>query len=115
MIKHTYLLWKDVECISTKGNPVLMPLPEIIDHSYRGTLLSKILLMQKKDPIPFAAAINLIAEKQKNVLNVGFAKAKPGHFSWYINNFVSYISSLGFHIEITGDEFVVTNQTLADC
>jgi hypothetical protein len=115
MNRHIYLLWKEVECISTEGTPVLVTLPKTIDIRYRGKLLYNILLMQKKSPITLKAAINLIAEKQKHALKAGHVYDKPGHYSWYINNFVNYISSLGFHIEITGEEFDATNKELADC
>lgn len=30
---------------------------------------------------------------------------EPGECNWYFKNFVEWISSLGYHIELTGDEF----------
>jgi hypothetical protein len=30
---------------------------------------------------------------------------QPGECNWYFKNFVEWVSSLGYHIELTGDEF----------
>ena len=105
MVKHNLLKWKPVKCKSTKGNIVKVPLPEVIAIHYRGTLLSKILSMEKKKPISFEVAINLIAEEQNKAFATGQMGSNFGQYSWYPNNFVKFISNLGYHIELTGDEF----------
>lgn len=104
MVKHI-LIWKPVKCTNAFGEKVLVPLPESISIHYRGTLLTKILSMPPKQPISFSDAIHLVAEKQIEALKAGRGGPEHGHLSWYTNNFVEWISELGYHIELTGDEF----------
>ncbi len=99
------LHWKKVKCKSVAGEPVWIELPKIIAGESRGTLLSQILAMPKKSPLSFAEAINLVAEKQKEAFLAGRGGRGPGQYSWYYGSFVEWITSLGFHIELTGDEF----------
>lgn len=57
--------------------------------------------MPRKNPISFDFAISLINDKC--VLAVQARNASQ--YLWYYDNFVSHISDLGYHIELTGDEF----------
>lgn len=67
--------------------------------------------MEPKKPITFAEAINLVGEKWLEEFWITRTKNEE----WYFKNFVNWISSLGFHIEITGDEFemYITSSRLA--
>lgn len=57
--------------------------------------------MPRKNPLSFEQAIVLAHQKYHAELdNRKFAKA-----FWYTDNFIEYISNLGFHIELSGDEF----------
>lgn len=104
MVKHC-LIWKQVKCKNIAGEPVWLPTPEIIAAQYRGTLVSQILSMQRQSGLSFEAAINLVAEKRMAAFTAGRMGHNPGEYSWYADNFVEWISSLGYHIELTGDEF----------
>ena len=76
-------------------------LPDTISKEYRGTLISRILEMEKRVPISFAEAIERVNAKWFEEL---WTK-RTGCDQWYLENFVAWISSQGFHIELTGDEF----------
>lgn len=60
--------------------------------------------MPKKNPISYEQAINLIADKKNEAFIHKDYGTKPGQYFWYSENFVAYISDLGFHIELSGDE-----------
>ena len=102
MSKHC-VNWKKVFCKTVSGSDYSCGFPDIIDRGYRGSMLTRVFQMekQKKKPISFGDAIRLAHE--------GFFSSKIGHARgeshWYIDNFVEWISELGFHIELTGDEF----------
>jgi len=100
MPKHI-LNWKSVKVKSVRRSNTLCTFPAAIDLYLRGTLLSRILVMEKKRPIAFNEAIGLLKEKWSDELWV----RQSGHEEWYQKNFVDWISGLGYHIEITGDEF----------
>jgi hypothetical protein len=104
MVKHC-LIRKKVECKNVVGDPVRLSIPRIIAVQYRGTLVSRILAMPRKLPLPFDSAINMVAEKQKEAFSAGQMGSKFGQYCWYTDNFVEWISDLGYHIELTGDEF----------
>jgi hypothetical protein len=76
-----------------------------IDLNYRGTLLSRILAMEIKTAISLEEAIQLMKKQEESARSAGRKGAEPGHLCWFSYNFVEWISSLGFHIELTGDEF----------
>jgi len=82
-------------------------LPFIINRMYRCELLSRVLGMPKKNPIDFDEAIQMVMDK--------FCNSENGHGRgqnlWYLKNFVEWISELGYHIELTGEEFSVVGQT----
>ena len=46
-------------------------------------------------------------EKRGEAFNAQKFGSDYGHYGWYSEHFVEWISSLGYHIELTGDEFDV--------
>lgn len=101
MAKHC-LIWKRLTCKNVRGEDFDGGLPEIISLSYRGRLLAEIANMPKAKPILFQDAVRKINELQVQALQQGNFKI----CSWYEENFVQFFSDQGFHIEVTGDEFV---------
>ncbi len=61
--------------------------------------------MQIKDSISFEDAFHMLQKKRFELFNAGRFGDMPGQYGWYHLNFVDWISSQGFHIELTGDEF----------
>lgn len=104
MHKHCFR-WKQVRVKAIKGPDVAISLADSIDVRCRGTLLSRILTMPVKNAISFDDAIRMAAAKRNEAFLAGSFGGKPGQFGWYADHFVEWISSLGYHIEITGDEF----------
>ncbi len=104
-MEHHLVKWKPIKSKSRFGNEVYLSVPEIVDISYRGTLLSHILRMQKKTPISFENAMLKLIDMHREKFDAGLFGDNPGQYGWYDLNFISWISSLGFHIELTGDEF----------
>ena len=100
MIKHC-VNWKLVTCKNVDGDDYHAEFPFYIDRKYRGGLLARILAMPKKRSIQFDEAIRM-AEKNFFSSKIGHRR---GETFWYMQNFVEWISELGFHIELTGDEF----------
>ncbi len=96
------LYWKPVICTNVRGAEILSNRPEILSKIHRGNLLADIQSMPPKEPISFERAMRLMCEKTIEAFqNHDGAKA-----AWYYYNFIPYISSCGFHIELTGDEFI---------
>ena len=104
MVNRNFALWKTVLCKSPKGGRVAVAWGITIDKACKGTLLQKILAMPKKHPITFDEAINVIVDKKEEAFRAKDYGMRPGQYGWYIYNFVGYISDLGYHIELTGDE-----------
>lgn len=104
MVNWNLVLWKPVLCRSKNGNLVPIAWAMDIDHSYKGNLLHKILEMPIKKPISYGDAIRIFSNRTQEAFEAGDLGMKPGQYHWYFENFVSYISDLGFHIELTGDE-----------
>jgi hypothetical protein len=104
-MKHQLINWKNVICRGYYGQLVALPVPFILDIRLRHTLLSGILSMPSKKPISFETAIRLMCYKQRQALKTGQYGNRPGHYGWYYLNFVDWISALGYHIELTGEEF----------
>lgn len=102
---HQHLLnWKIAPQIPAAG--ISWPtLSKQIDLNYRGTLLSRILEMEPKKPISLEQAIRLMEKHEDLARTAGRKSAEPGHLCWFSYNFVEFISTLGYHIELTGDEF----------
>lgn len=106
--------WKHVYI--EKGTPADGPdmLPSVIDMDTNRALLHQIVAMPKGDPISFEDAVRHVEIKWGETFDTKNFGYEPGGAGWYTRNFVEYISSLGFHIELTGDEFEVRNGSKAD-
>ncbi|MGE4132238.1 MAG: hypothetical protein AB7F86_11410 [Bdellovibrionales bacterium] len=104
MVNRNFALWKSIERKNQNGDWVSSNWGTTIDCHYQGRLLVEILSMPTKLPISFERAVCILAEKKDDALRSGDLGTKPGQFYWYSANFVSYISDMGFHIELTGDE-----------
>jgi hypothetical protein len=102
MVKQS-VRWRPVQCKNIYGEDYLSTLPELVD--LRGDLIAQILAMPKKKQLDFATAINLLCEKRRELFDAGQIGRGPGQYHWYTRNFVTFISELGFHIALTGDEF----------
>ncbi len=76
----------------------------MIDKAYNGQLLGKILDMPKKQSLSYETAIGIFSDRMFEALNAKDYGVKPGQSGWYPSHFVEYISDLGFHIELCGDE-----------
>lgn len=103
MAKHL-LNWKNISC-KYAGKKSSLPFLKEIDRYYMGTLLSRILDMKKQTPISLKAAIHLLVDHEDAAYAAGRKGTEPGHLCWYAPHFVEWISELGYHIELTGDEF----------
>lgn len=97
--------WKAFKVKDQYGYPCDEQMPEIIAKRYQGSLLSKILSMQEQIPILFEDAIKLVCKEADKAFRAMKIGDSLGDYDWYINHFVEYIASLGFHIELTGEEF----------
>ena len=82
-----------------------MPIADELDVQYQGTLLSRILSMEQKTAISYEDAMWLTNRTLKKCYEEEKMGADFGHYQWYLDNFIEWISSLGYHIELTGDEF----------
>lgn len=60
--------------------------------------------MPKRKPISYDDAINIFSDKMHEAFKAKDYGIRPGQCGWYPSNFVEYISDLGYHIELTGDE-----------
>lgn len=101
MEKHC-LYWKPVVCKDIREQDYQCDLPDLLSLTYRGRLVAEILQMPRGNPIFFEDAIRLVHEKNKEALR----KCDADKRVWYQRNFIQYISEAGYHIELTGDEFV---------
>ena len=106
MVKRNFALWKPVSCKGPDGGPVAVGWAITIDKAYDGKLLNRIVEMKIKKPISLDAALKIVVEKKEEAFLAQEYGMKPGQYGWYIYNFVQYISSLGFHIELTCDELI---------
>lgn len=61
--------------------------------------------MKKRTPISLEAAIHVLVENEQAARAAGRKGTDPGHLFWYAYHFVEWISELGYHIDLTGDEF----------
>lgn len=103
-MKH-HLNWKSVKCKNVVGEDIYLSIPHSLDIHCRGGLLTQILQMPQKKPILFDEAINLLSDKEMELFGSGKVGHEPGQYFWYSDNFVQWISDMGYHIELTGDEF----------
>jgi hypothetical protein len=100
-----WVKWKNINCLSDLGEPIELETPSSIAAGYRGTLLSRIIEMEIKHPIGFREAILLVVSQQSDAFDARQFGDLPGEYGWYSLHFVEWISSLGYHINLTGDEF----------
>jgi hypothetical protein len=104
-MKHQLVNWKNIMCRSRTGKPFDSALPLILDMNLKRTLLTSILSMPRKKAISLSTACRLLSYKQRHAMAAGQFGREPGHYGWYYINFTSWISSLGYHIELSGEEF----------
>ncbi|PWU22696.1 MAG: hypothetical protein C5B49_00205 [Bdellovibrio sp.] len=104
MVNQNFSLWKRTQCKGRDGAPVAVGWATHIDKCYKGLLLVQIMEMPKKSPITLDEAINIISDRKLEAFNANDFGMKPGQYHWYSYNFLSYISDLGHHIDLTGDE-----------
>ncbi len=64
-------------------------------------MLTRILEMERKSPISFEEAIRLASQKWL----AEYRALNGDGIEWLERNFVKWINSQGYHIEISGDEF----------
>jgi hypothetical protein len=107
MTKHL-VFWTAVPDKPFMGLPT-MPISREIDSNYRGTLISRILVMKTKTPISLEDAIALMQKHEDLARSAGQSGADRGQTFWFSFNFVEFISEQGYHIELTGDEFEIFN------
>jgi hypothetical protein len=105
------LNWKNVVCHCAGRIEDLPLLNEIDSFYYQGTLLSQILAMEKKTPISADAAIQLLLEYEDAAQKAGRKGHEPGQMFYFSVHFVEWLSDIGYHVEITGDEFDPYNIT----
>jgi hypothetical protein len=103
-----FVFWKPFKTKNVKGKDISLELPQLIDRENNRNLLSKILNMPKNTPLGFNEAIAMVYEAQRQQFDASNFGSAPGQYGWYAENFVDWISSLGYHIELTGDEFEAT-------
>ncbi len=82
-----------------------IPIASELDINYRGTLLSRILAMQKQTPIALNEAVSLMVKHEHAASAAGRKGADVGHVFWYSFHFIEWLETIGYHIELTGDEF----------
>lgn len=100
------VFWKPVRTKNIYGAEYLNPdLPSLISDAYKGTLLSEILVMPRKQAISFQDAAVLVHRAMHDAISARQFGYQPGQCSWFYHNFVQWISDQGYHIELTGDEF----------
>ena len=78
--------------------------PDLLNCSSSWTLLEKIIRMEVKAPITFTEAALLAQEQYLALIRMNKYGSDPDQCS-YTDSFTEWISSLGYHIELTGDEF----------
>jgi hypothetical protein len=100
-----FLYWKPIWEKNVRGEGFLSNVPDIIANDYRGELLANILAMPAKEPISFESAALMASNKSSEAFDAHRMGHEPGECNWYFDHFVEWISSLGYHIELTGDEF----------
>lgn len=97
--------WKPTIGKDIRNQDCELPFPDLLNASSRWTLLEQIFAMEKKNPITFTEAAQLAQTKYQEATRASNFGGSPGQSNWYTRNFISWISSLGYHIELCGDEF----------
>ncbi len=100
------VFWRPIILKTVRGRDFVSHTADLIASHYRGSLIAEIQKMQRKQSITFEEAVGLIHDEQLK------ARSNAKKYLSYYENFIQYVSDLGFHIELTGDEFeVVLRQT----
>lgn len=99
------LKWKPIPGKNIRMEDCDFAFPDILDSASKWTLLEGILRMEPKNPISFEKAATLAMTKYRAAMNADEIGYKPGQCLWYAKYFLEWISSMDFHIEITGEEF----------
>jgi hypothetical protein len=97
--------WKPYRAKNRRGSDYDSDFPDFIEVCNKGLLIGRILTMKLKKPIQFEQAARMAEKKffaAKRARRLGYAH---GQCFWYLEHFVEWISDLGYHIELTGDEF----------
>lgn len=106
------LKWKPVIVKNHRGIEEPGELQDRISEVYRGRLFDAIQSMPRKTPITFERAVRLTNDAGREAFNQMRLGINRGQCSWYHMNFVEWISDLGYHIELTGDEFELIHSTI---
>lgn len=61
--------------------------------------------MKKQKPISLEEAVQLLIQNMQEARAAGRKGTEPGHLCWYLDHFVEWLVSIGYHVELTGDEF----------
>lgn len=97
--------WKPTPAKNFRNEDCLLPFPDFLDSASNWTILERIFQMEPKKPIAFSEAARLAHEKFEEALNARQIGYEPGQCNWYARHFIDWISSLGYHIDLNGDEF----------
>ncbi len=97
--------WKPILGKNVRNEDTEFPFPELLASSSNWTILERIIHMEPKVPIKFIDAAVMAQKKFHEALDARRIGYAPGQCNWYARNFTEWISSLGYHIELTGDEF----------
>ncbi len=97
--------WKPILVKNVRDEDIELSFPDLLNSSSNWTVLDRIFRMESKKPITFSDAATMAHEKFDEAVEARRMGYAQGHCLWYARNFISWISSLGYHIELTGDEF----------
>lgn len=100
MPKHV-LIWKAVKSKTIRDTDCYIRIMDRVDRYYKGTLLTCILTMKKKQPISLESAVTLFSKEWINCV----LSRRAEECEVLDRNFVNWVSEKGYHIELTGDEF----------
>lgn len=99
------VLWKPLLCKTIDGTEVRIDVAGELDVRYRGTLLNQIMKMPEKKPLTLNDATRLLHKALDKAFDAQQFHDQRDGYHWYYKHFISWISELGYHIELTGDEF----------
>jgi hypothetical protein len=105
-MKKQLVNWMPIRSLSKSGEVYLDPyFPQLIDSARNGELLFEIIAMEAKAPISLEDALNLVKIEFRRAADSGQRGSNPGQSHWYYENFVHWIATQGYCIDLTGDEF----------
>lgn len=97
--------WKPVRHRDIDGQESLdTHMPNLIAIAYRGELVDEILAMPKQLAISYEEAVTIVTERFETALVNNQIGGEREQSHWFHRNFVEFISGLGYHIELSGDE-----------